>query len=174
MKCRTFLQYIGLICQHINELSLLDQLHKAIYQDIETRFSHYYTLLFRLQNNSLCILLCIDLTLGENHFLSKFETFTVSSRKCRSSVEAMTPWNCSTLTSTFWLLITSLQSCIILSFSKSTIFDSGSGLVLIDFLTLSIQYFALMSGARTTTLWSLSTPFLSASTCNGAKVVGGW
>ena len=58
------MRYIGLICQHIIELRLLgfklvwlaawkwnqynshftgklDQLHKALYQDIETRFSHY-------------------------------------------------------------------------------------------------------------------------------------
>ena len=58
---------IGLICEHIIELRLLgfklvwlaagkwnqynshftgklDQLQKALYQDIETRFSHYYTL----------------------------------------------------------------------------------------------------------------------------------
>ena len=64
LKCRTLLRYIGLICQHIIELRLLgfklvwlaariwnqynshftsklDQLHKALYQDIETRFSHY-------------------------------------------------------------------------------------------------------------------------------------
>ena len=66
----TFLRYIGLICQHIIELRLLgfklvwlaaliwnqynspftgklDQLHKAIYQDIETRFSHYYIVIGR-------------------------------------------------------------------------------------------------------------------------------
>jgi hypothetical protein len=63
MKCWTFGQYIGLICHYINKMSLLgfklvwlaamiwnqynssftgklEQLHKAIYQDIKTRFSH--------------------------------------------------------------------------------------------------------------------------------------
>jgi hypothetical protein len=62
-EVQDFLRYIGLICQHMglglfgfklvwlaamiwnqyNSLftGKLDQLHKAIYQDIETRFPHY-------------------------------------------------------------------------------------------------------------------------------------